>query len=365
MIRHAARGALALVLMAAVLHSAGLGQPATQIKVFYRDAKTGSEKTIDGDDLKATPGGYQVISAGKVTATISPDDIVRIDPGEMPPLERKDILSQITLEKDRKWEPARVIYLDLQKKAKEGKANPKVLQFLEYKVAFTTAKVADDTADDAWEEKAKAAQQMLNDYLISYATGWEVWQLSRMRCRMLVELGNPGEAAATWAKTAKNASVPADLQREAALEEIDCLFRAKQFPEVQDRIAKFPKAEATGPVKDRLALYQAAVKVAEGPKAPDGAALTAWLKPIQDLVDAAKDPAVRAVGYNVMGEVCMFADRPREAMWSYLWVEVVYNQDRDEVAKAMFRLVKSFESQQDEDRAKSYKDKLRRFRGTL
>jgi hypothetical protein len=52
-------------------------------------------------------------------------------------------------------------------------------------------------------------------------------------------------------------------------------------------------------------------------------------------------------------------------MWAYLWVEVVYSQDRDEVAKALLRLVKSFEVQQDEDRAKSYKDKLRRFRATL
>lgn len=363
MIRHAARGALALILLTALMHTAGLGQPANQIKIFYRDAKTGAEKTIDGDDLKAAPGGYQVILAGKVAATLSPADIVRVDPGELPPVERKDILAQLNLERTGKWEPARVNYIEMQKKAKAAGAPAKVMQFIEYKIAYTTVKVADET-DDGWDEKAKAAQTMLNDYLISYPSGWEAWQATGMRCRMLLELGNPGEAAATWAKAAKNPAVPADLQREAALEEIDSLVRAKQFPDALDRIDKFPKADATGPVKDRLAIYQTAVKVAQGPKPGDGP-LTAWVKPLQDLVDAAKDPVTRAVGYNMVGEVCMLADRPRDAMWAYLWVEVVYNQDRDEVAKAMYRLVKAFEAQQDEDRAKSYKEKLRRFRATL
>ena len=371
MIRHAVRGALALILITAVMYTAGLGQPATQMRIVFRDAKTGAEKTIDAEDLKATPGGYQAIVGGKVSATISPEDIVRVDPGEaaLAPLERGAVLGQFKMEQDAQkdasnWEKARVIYLDMQKKVKGSGAKPAVSQFIEYRIAYTTAKVADNTADDGWDEKAKAAQQMLNDYLISYPTGWEVWQASRTRCRMLLELGNPGEAAATWAKTAKNASIPAYLQREALLEEIDALFRAKQFPEVQDRVDKFPKADATGPIKDRLAIYQAASKLAQGPKPPEGP-MTLWLKPLQDMVDAAKDPVTRAVGYNVIGEVCMFVDRPREAMWAYLWVEVVYNHDRNEVAKAMFRLVKSFESQQDEERAKSYKDKVRRYRASL
>ncbi len=365
MIRHVARGAFALVIATTVLYSDSLGQPGGTVRVYYRDSKTGADRSAEGNELKATPAGYQIISAGKVVATVSPADIVRVDPGEMPGVDRKDTLAQITLERDKKWEQARVNYVDINKKARVNKATPKVLQTLEFKIAYTSGKVADETADDAWEAKAKAAQTLLNDYLISYETGWEIWPAASMRGRLLVELGNPGEAASMWAKVAKNESVPADLQRDAALEEIDCLVRAKQFPEARDRIAKFPKTDAVGGVKERLAIYDAAIKVADSPPPAAGTPVAPWVKPIQDLVDTAKDPESRAVGFNMIGEVCMMADRPRDAMWSYLWVEVVYNADRDEVAKAMLRLAKSYEMQQDEERAKAYKDKLRRYRENL
>ena len=52
-------------------------------------------------------------------------------------------------------------------------------------------------------------------------------------------------------------------------------------------------------------------------------------------------------------------------MWALLWVEVVYNQDRDEVLKALTRLVTVFEAQGDEERAKAYREKLRRYRSAL
>src|SRR5262249_8937788 len=241
MMRQAARGALALVLIAAVLESAGFGQPAGQgIKVYYRERKDpgGPEKTIDGEAVKRTPAGRQVINKDKVRATGAVADVIRVDPGEMAGTDRKDIAAQITLERERKWEPARVNYIDLQKKAKDAKAPTKTLQYLEFKVAYTTARAADDAEEAGWAEKAEAAQKLLNGSLIPYPNGWEVWPAARTRVWLLLELDRPGDAAETWAKLIKNPELPADLQREAALEEIDALVRAKRYGEATTRITE-------------------------------------------------------------------------------------------------------------------------------
>lgn len=367
MTRLAIRGGLALALVAATLASTGYGQQGgLGVKVYYRDKtnREGPEKIVDGEQLKVTPAGVQVINKGVVSTTISPNDIIRVDPGEVPPLERKDVAAQIALEREKKWEPALATYLDMQKKAKTAGAPAPSMRFLEFKVAYTSARAADDAPDDAWEAKAEAAQKLLNDYLIasSYQGGWEVWPVGRMRARMVLELERPGDAVTTWAKLSKSPDVPADLQREAAFEEIDYLFRAKQFPVAAQQINAM-KPGAAGAAKDRLSLYEAAIKCAEA--AAPNAAIATVVKPLQDLVEQSKDPVVKAVGYNLLGEVCMMAEKPREAMWNYLWVEVVYNQDRDEVLKAMVRLVKAFEAQQDEDRTRNYREKLRRFRSLV
>jgi len=110
-------------------------------------------------------------------------------------------------------------------------------------------------------------------------------------------------------------------------------------------------------VKDRLNVYQLAVKFGDNPNPADGVAA------IEAEIAKTKDPAVRAAAYGMLGELYLAADKPREAMWQFLWVEVVYNQDRDEVIKALARLADTFRIQGDDDRAKSYREKARRLRG--
>ena len=52
-------------------------------------------------------------------------------------------------------------------------------------------------------------------------------------------------------------------------------------------------------------------------------------------------------------------------MWQYVWVEVVYYQDRDEMIKTLARLSDAFRLQGDDDKVKQYREKLRRYRGSL
>ena len=68
----------------------------------------------------------------------------------------------------------------------------------------------------------------------------------------------------------------------------------------------------------------------------------------------------KATAHNLIGD-CLRLDpkRNKDALFNYLWVDVVYNHDPVENAKAQRNLVELFREMKDETRAKIYQDKLR------
>ena len=90
------------------------------------------------------------------------------------------------------------------------------------------------------------------------------------------------------------------------------------------------------------------------------AKLDAALTQLQAVIDGTDDPAVKAAGYVMKGD-CLRRDpkRKKDALFEYLWVDVVYNQDPIESAKATARLADLFGELKDEERARKYRDRLR------
>lgn len=375
MLRQALRSIAFLILVAAVLESTSRAQQpgASPDRVYYRDKKDGQIKDLPAE-LKASPTGFQVISASdkKVVATVSAADIVRVVPGDIPNYDLKAIMEPVNFEIKKEWEKARTGHTEMFKKS--GTAPEKVRKYLEFRGAISLARAADDTADEsAAVAKTDEAIKLLEIFLTANKTGWEVWPVAQTCARLQVtstaakkdgEKDFEGrrlfeEAARSWGKLAKAADLAPDLKFEASLQEIDAKIRARQLADAKGLIDEAAKSAPAGSVKDRLAIYQLAVKFGESPNPAEGVAA------IEAEIAKSKDPTVRAVAYGILGELYLNADKPREAMWQYLWVEVVYNQDRDEVIKALARLADAFRMQGDDDRAKAYRDKARRLRGGL
>lgn len=354
----------------ALLESTGRGQPAsTSDRVYYRDKKDGQIKEVDAE-LKAAPGGYQVVTPDKkVAAIISAADIIRVIPADIPGYDLKTIREPATLEAKRDWDKARLIHTEMAKKATG--ANEKVRKYLEFRIAITAARGADDTADEAASQsKAGEAIKLLENFLTGNKTGWEVWAAGSTCARLQVsettkdadkgtERRHFDEASRSWGKVAKAADLAPDLKLEASLQEIDTRIRAGQAAEARGLIDEAMKTAPAGASKDRLNIYSLAVKFADNANPEEG------VKAIEAELAKTKDPAVRAAGFGMMGELYLAKEKHREAMWQFLWVEVVYNQDRDEVIKTLARLADAFRLQGDDDRAKTYREKLRRYRGTL
>jgi hypothetical protein len=108
-------------------------------------------------------------------------------------------------------------------------------------------------------------------------------------------------------------------------------------------------------LKARVDMYQLGLEGAKGD-------LSASVKKVEDAIGKATDLSLKALGYNVLGDLYLAQKKPREAMWSYLWVDVVYNQDRGEHLKAMTRLIKIFKEANDTEKAQLYTEKLARSR---
>jgi hypothetical protein len=74
--------------------------------------------------------------------------------------------------------------------------------------------------------------------------------------------------------------------------------------------------------------------------------------------EAGEDAHLRAAAHLGRGDCYRLNNQFREAMWDYLWVDVVFNQDREQNAKALFHLIDVFERINELTKAKDAKERL-------
>lgn len=344
---------LAFGLAAVVAPSLVRGQPAAggaEGAVRFRDAKKdGQETTVRGEITEST-AGVKVTSGGKVLAVVTPNDIVAVeytklaglDPQALKLAETKDVAKA---------------QADYAAALKGGLTDPRSKRVAEYKVAALAARIADTKTGDDFAKEAPEAVKKLDDFGRSYQeSAWEAYPAFRTAARLQTELGKHNDAANTYARLAKVKGLPADLAHDAKLDEAESLFRGGNASAAAALVTQlvgskdFPK---TGPMVDRAAVLAAVTK--GGDVAPAVAAARA-------VIDKTTDPAVRAAAHAAVGELFLQQNRPRDAMWELLWVETVYNQDRDDVAKAVARLAEVFDKLGDKERATAYREKLPRVK---
>jgi hypothetical protein len=346
--RRAFRSSLAFGLAVSAFAATALGQPGALDKVHYRDAE-GKVVAVDAE-VKESAAGVQLLSGTK--ALISPADVVRIDYGDPKGITKADQYAAITLEDGRDPAKARDTYAELLKKA--GPTAPeRTKRYLSFREAVWTGKAADAKAGDEFKAEAPKAAEALAGFARTNKTGWEVWPTARAAARLYAELGDHAKAAELLGELAAVTGLPRDLRHEAALAEAGALIRAGRGSDAEKRLDQLEQDKdfpATGPARDRLTVLRVAAK------AGDTAAK------LDEAVAKVKDPTAKAVGVNFLGDAHLAAGRPREAMWAYLWADVVFNQDRGEQVYAVGKLVGIFEKLGDKERAEQFRDRLPRVR---
>src|SRR5262249_39509308 len=179
----------------------------------------------------------------------------------------------------------------------------------------------------------------------------ESWQISSA-CRSLAALymakRDWENAQKTYQDLAKTPNVSEEIVLECNLALAQVLVRAQKYPEA---VAKLTELEKTTPADTpqaiRLQITKAQCLAASNKMAEAATQL-------EGIIAKSTDKDIIANAYNTLGDCYRNANPPqlRAAMWEYLYVDLIYSQNRQEHAKAVYHLARLFHDLNDDKRAK-------------
>jgi tetratricopeptide (TPR) repeat protein len=219
---------------------------------------------------------------------------------------------------------------------------------LQYKVARLLARQAEE--DPA---RLNDAIQALTQFQKEHPDGWQLVHASRLLARLQMDKGDFEAAQKTYEELAATPGIAKETQQECDLLMARAMIRAKKFAEAEKKLqAVLKDVPADDPQATRARIHLAECLGASN-KLEDA------VKQLEELIAKAPDSDVKALAYNTLGDCYRYNNRPKDALWPYLFVDVVYHQDRREHARAVEQLAKLFDELGDKPRAKQYQDKVR------
>ncbi len=258
---------------------------------------------------------------------------------------------------------------------KEGQ--PFAKSHIAYKIAYLRYLQAQATGK---EDDLKAAAAKLQDFAQKHPKAWQRSRTLQTLAQVQLDLKQYAEAEKTYEELAKadvEDEVKQDAQVQALLvsvqagsslqsegEKLDSEGKGEEakakFAEAQKRFGvaegklqglmkELPKSSRQQ-FRARLALAEC-LGVAK--KTPEAKAL------VKGVLDETKDKGLRTLAYNTLG-YCYFANKQwQDARWEFLWVDMIYNQDKYEHAKALYYLSEIFARLGEGDRSRECLDLLR------
>ena len=326
-----------------------------QDSVTYYNRAQKKEATVSGSIIVETPGKIVVRpTSGTAKEVEIPVMDIREVIYNLAPVLKNDYRIAVNreggAEKDtkanqRKQHLAEALakYQDLlSKEAGEG-----AKRHFEFKIAKILAQQAED--DPA---QADAALLKLKKFKADHPNAWQISACTDLLARLLIEKKDWEGAQRAYQDLEKTPNLPPELRQEANLKVAQVLVKAKKYPEAEQRLLEASKTvPATGPERVRLQMALAECQAASG-KADEA------VKQLDAVLPQISDPELKAQAYNSLGDCQEKAQRPKDALYAYLWVDVVYYQNRQEHAKAVYHLAKLFKEIKDDKRAEEYRNKL-------
>ncbi|MCI0458668.1 MAG: hypothetical protein L0Z62_17030 [Gemmataceae bacterium] len=229
------------------------------------------------------------------------------------------------------------------------------------------------------EDALRDAVAKLKAFRASYPKAWQTARVLPLLAQAQMALKQYAEAEQTYRDLA-SADVPAALKQDAAVEALlvtlevgkqasdEARAHRKRGDETAARKkqaeadAKLAQAEgnlrkqlATLPagsrqlLRGRLALAECLGTARKLPEAKDL---------VKKVLAETKDRQLRTLAYNTMGYCYWQNEQWQDARWEFLWVDVVYNQDKAEHAKALYYLWDIFAQLGDGDRSRECHEML-------
>jgi hypothetical protein len=319
-----------LVAVTAILWVAGT--VAAQDRVTFRDHSAKGAQTVSGKIDSESLAGIKIASR-----TIPIADVIDVQ-YDVPGVIKLDYPRAVAAEGRSAAEAVGLYEALLRVPAVQN--NPPVRRHIEYRIAALTAGRADEGREQT--QKAIAA---LTKFKADHRDAWELLPLTRTLARLYLdrEPADYDAARKAYEELAAAPGAPPEIKQECGFQEIDLLLLAGNAEEAKRRAGALPSSDP------RTEVYR--VGCSGGPAA---------VKRLEEMIDKTADRGVKAAAYNMLGDVYRRDSKTKkDAIYAYLWVDVIYNDDPAEVAKADGRLATLFAELKDDDRAKRYRDKAR------
>jgi hypothetical protein len=232
------------------------------------------------------------------------------------------------------------LYQALDKKF-SGKEAEGQKRYVQYRIALIAVRMAKDDPT-----KADDAVKALTDYTAANKGGWEIVPAVKTLAGMLEEKGDIKGAKEAYEKLAEGTDVP-EVKLAANMKAVKLLMRASDYKGAQDKLEGVAGGlKPDDPQRAYVTVYLAQSRLAQN---------KADQKVEGDLKAAAAggDDNLKALAHNTLGEYYELAKKPDEAFWQYLRVDVLYGQDKEEGARALYHLWKIFEASPRSDAVRS------------
>jgi hypothetical protein len=323
-----------------------------------RDARTGApaeEKAKGGLISEETPAKV-TYKAGNKTQEIPAADIIEVDydtrkvvdrPTWRHPVLRQDAALKAT-KVDTKKEAFKEALDAYKKLAPEVAQNKMLHRHVQFKIAEVQAQLA-----DADPSQADAAVEALKKFKADFGNGWQLVKATKLLVRLLEQKGDEAGAQAVYEELAANEAAPKEVRQEFGLLAVRYLLRKGKPDDAATKAKALQKdLPKDDPQAMKIQVYLSACDIAA--RKYDGAE-----KELKAVVEGGADNDVKALARNTLGDYYRARGDGEQAFWQYLWVDVYYNQDREELAKALYHLSKLFaEVKKDTTRAKECLDRL-------
>ena len=243
----------------------------------------------------------------------------------------------------------------VKKMGQDTKGQKNAARNLEYKIALLTLKQADDASG------TDKAIGKLEAFRKDHGNSWQIHHVMPMIAQIQMDNGKFTDAAETFKAMAAMEVLTPEVKSDAELRVVEVMVRAKKIEEANKMLDTLEKKFGKNPsMAARVKLARAEVLVG----------LNDFAKAVpllQDIVKNSTDKQTKALSHNSLGECLFKQQKYQEALWEFLWVDAVYNQDKSQHAKALFYLWKTFEQLNDAERARQCRESLsddRSFAGT-
>jgi hypothetical protein len=227
---------------------------------------------------------------------------------------------------------------------------------LEFKIALLTAELA--VTEQASTANALAKLQAFKS---ANPSCWHLAHVMPMIAQIHLNEKSYSEAEATYQEMVKMEALPADMRLSAELNIVQVNLKAGNAAKAQKKIDELTqRAGKNLALLSRVNMARADILVSQ--KKTDEA-----VKLLKTIVKDSTDKQIKALAHNELGVSYFNANRYSDAVWEFLWVDAVFNQDRNQHARALYYLWKTFEQLNNAERAQECRETLlndRQFTGT-